>query len=188
MEFHFSAEPPEEIKKAIAEQVDQEQAVYEASRLELERLFHDLSADQLSILKRLVNSIVANQLAGPYWEGVLSAYLMLKHNVCPGCGRNHDEEAAKFLAAEARKQTTISPSGDLEVEGQLVLPEMISPEEYNELCVKYNVLPDEHSIPGPMAPVKCMGCGLDYVSLADRMIKPPGIAGCHGCQSKSAWG
>lgn len=36
--------------------------------------------------------------------------------------------------------------------------------------------------------VTCRGCGLLYISLEDRMLKPPGIDGCSGCQQRSAQG
>ena len=37
-------------------------------------------------------------------------------------------------------------------------------------------------------PFRCSNCGMGYVSLEDRMLRPPGIDGCGGCRLKSAHG
>lgn len=34
----------------------------------------------------------------------------------------------------------------------------------------------------------CAGCGMRYVTLTDRMLKAPGIDGCHGCQARAGQG
>jgi len=36
--------------------------------------------------------------------------------------------------------------------------------------------------------VSCNNCGRVYESLADRMVKPPGIENCDGCVQKTKWG
>ena len=44
----------------------------------------------------------------------------------------------------------------------------------------------------PVAPDKdgvvCASCGLEYVSLEDRMLKKPGVEGCEGCIQAAKWG
>lgn len=50
------------------------------------------------------------------------------------------------------------------------------------LMAQYNVKQKEPGKPE----VICQGCGLEYVSLADRMVKRPDD--CHGCQEKARWG
>lgn len=34
----------------------------------------------------------------------------------------------------------------------------------------------------------CLNCGMQYPSIEDRMLKPPGVEGCSGCQQKAKWG
>lgn len=55
-------------------------------------------------------------------------------------------------------------------------------------CGIYNVKPvDPTALFDPeKSKVVCNGCGLEYVSLADRMLRPPD--GCHGCHEKARWG
>lgn len=50
------------------------------------------------------------------------------------------------------------------------------------LMAQYNVEQVERDKPE----VRCKGCGLVYVSLADRMVKEPDD--CHGCVEKTKWG
>lgn len=54
-----------------------------------------------------------------------------------------------------------------------------SPEETLE---KYNVKRKD----GDPVAVVCLGCGMEYESLADRMLRAPDH--CTGCHSKAAWG
>lgn len=59
-------------------------------------------------------------------------------------------------------------------------------EDLVKKMVEYNVddLRDEDT--GAIIGFKCLGCGMNYQSLEDRMLRAPDD--CHGCQHKSAWG
>ena len=96
--------------------------------------------------------------------GEANAIMRLKHgDMCGGCGEKHVvdplEEERRRLEAERAEQDPAA---------QAALKE-------------YNMeLRDGRFF--------CLGCGLEYVSLEDRMLRAPGADGCHGCHHKSAHG
>lgn len=162
--FHFinPEDMPEEVKQQIEQAMDRQQMGMQTVAHDVQRLFRELDADQLSTLRFLMHTVAHNSEAGFYYEGILATLYSMKANVCPACGEDHDKQIAESMTPESAALVDVDRSA-----------------KANE----YNVAFMESSTTGK---VRCVGCGLEYVSLEDRMVKPP--AECHGCQSKSAWG
>lgn len=96
-EFFELPDLPPEVKEAVEKELDRRMMIAESRRHDIQRLFDELSKDQLLTLRQ-VFSDVSTELSGryaSYLEGCLSAILHYKHNICAGCGENHEE---KFVA------------------------------------------------------------------------------------------
>lgn len=90
MPFAFIGEIPDEIKQQMQENRDRHEMAAEVWRHEVNDLLHTLTAEQLATFRRLLLAMDANTVN--YYNGVTTTLLELKHGVCPGCGKNHDED------------------------------------------------------------------------------------------------
>lgn len=161
----------------------------------LDEFLKSLDKDQLTALHMLVTTSDDKE-SSSYWRGQISMVLNLKYDVCP-CGTDHDAELdAAFQPKDeppthAPNQTDTldgRPIEDVELPGEVVDGEPTGLAEYMDLCEKYNVEPLGDPRDNAVTKVKCKGCGIENPSLDDRMLRPPGIEGCTGCQQQSAWG
>lgn len=195
-------------------------------RHQILNLFNELEQDHLFILRVILSSLASapgkqSSLMASYYEGIASAKLDSRFDVCPGCGENHDErmmDELKFAQGDGVKkievETTHGVDGPIEgldlqrtalqfgttMHEQLELfpekaatpdprtvPETLSGDD-QELMEQYNLddLRDEdtHKLLGFV----CLGCGKNYQSIQDRMLRQPGIEGCDGCINKQKWG
>lgn len=170
--FHFISpdDVPDEVRQQIEQAMDRQQMGLQTVAHDVQRLFRELDADQLSTLRFLMHTVAHNSEAGFYYEGVLATLYSMKANVCPACGEDHDKQIA-----ESMHPSTEGPS----------LGATVTSEEISAQAEQYGVAFLESS---PTGKVRCRGCGTEYVSLADRMIQEPGPAGCSGCQQKAKWG
>lgn len=160
-----------------------------------------LDGDQLNVLSTILHRTSHNPETALRLAGIADALAHQKSNgkFCL-CGQNHQAEIDEML-----KQEGANP-------GLTPIPGVVSGEEanrllsaimgvrpdpadyaeeatYNNVCAEYNVTPNQpwEEVQGN-GRVTCKGCGLEYIHLEDRVLKPPGIDGCHGCQEKSAHG
>lgn len=177
-------------------QHDMYHATVENEQHNLETLFSDMSGpDTLTLVKWLINLLhnSSSDIQISMAIGDLNRQLKTKMNVCPACGKNHDEElrkamdtvpqdgedpeanAARMLAALDTMPTAPEPTKEPE-------PDVRAPTRA-ELLQEYNL--EEGITPGT---VICLGCGMKSISLKDRMLEPAGVDGCHGCQHKAKWG
>jgi hypothetical protein len=181
---------PEEVKQQMREQMDQHHMAIDSFRHDVQRLFEEIDQEHLLTLRHLFNHFAQQTGAvyPAYLEGVAAATLHHRFGVCASCGEDHTAELLKQDGADSQPQ----PPGEGQPAGdQLELPfpadnsvSASDEAEYLLLCEQFNVTPSEGSKPG----VTCRGCGQDYVSLGDRMIKPPGEENCPGCVHKAKWG
>lgn len=181
-------------------------------------LFEELPREHLYTLALLFRAIShtepeeAVRIAARY-DGIASTTLKYRFGVCPGCNKNHEEEAMKIFVAEGGGPKDSDPewkfpepkadavSTSLPMKGASVPSffeddeknsepderDALSPEDIANMVV-YNLddLRDEdtHELLGFI----CKGCGRRYVSIEDRMLREPGVKGCGGCQDKAKWG
>lgn len=125
------------------------------------RLLTEMSPEDLATLMEMLRFCNDNKKGIPYFIGMSSAIQQLQNNRCV-CGNDHD---ADMLTDAAQKLQTERDE-----------------ENAKATMIEYGLQRAEDG------KLYCTGCGMEYQSLDDRMLKPPGVSGCSGCQQKSAWG
>lgn len=153
---------PTEVKRAQEQYQMGHQAFYH-DMLDFLQKQTDEDMVTLSSLVRL-SATNSDQLAGII-EGI-----MVSRGFCPACGKRHDESIDQILEEAEPKVTS---------EVQYLPPDR------QALLEEYNVT-DNDDDPKVDPKVVCLGCGMEYQSLEDRMLRKPNA--CHGCQHKAKWG
>jgi hypothetical protein len=181
---------PEEMKEAIRNTMAQQQMTVESFRHDVQRLFEELKMEHLLTLRHLFSHLMSadDGRYAAYLEGTAAATLFHRFHVCPSCGKDHDKELLETsMEVDGGTQHSIFDKEVIEVEN--------ADDRYRrflQTCRDYGVrIPEGErgNIEDPnKTPVVCMNCGTKYVSLEDRMIKPPGPENCEGCVNKTKWG
>jgi hypothetical protein len=156
----FVSGDPEEIQRHV-------QAVAIERSARFFRLMEELAPPDLATFIEMLNVIIHSDngavVAGKLL-GEAGAIMRLAHgDACFGCGNRHDLD----MLTETQQQVEREREQD-------------SP-EYQAALKEYNM---EHRD----GRLFCAGCGLEYTSMNDRMLRQPGPDGCHGCKQKAAWG
>jgi hypothetical protein len=179
MEF-YQMNPFEEMQRRIAEELGRRRAHYE----EVRNLFKTADAHTLHLLKTIVGSIATSEYPerdAARIEGVIIGHLE-ERGVCSGCGRDHLLDEYQRVVDEG-KEVSESPlvkgiSSD-HSSGEL------AGEALAAALTEYRLRLRSPSDATDKA-VTCVGCGMVYPSLDDRMLSPPDD--CSGCRQKAAWG
>lgn len=180
----------------------------------LHEFFDSLSDENLALMgSYTVDLALAQAHEGTYWQGIIEEKLRVR-GVCHHCGRDHaadllgdDHEPTEDKAvAESNLNGTVTfhgPDGqtftETIVDGKVDVPLWTQPtfEEVTEEQVdaENNIrenattwgvyFVDPANLQGQ---VKCGECDTTFISLEDRMLKPPGVKGCGTCQQKAKWG
>lgn len=125
------------------------------------RFMTELKPEDLGTFVDMLQVAKDNDEFIPYLIGCAMTIQQLQNNRCI-CGNDHDSDAIE------RERLKIQSERE---------------EENNQApMLAYGLIRKEDGR------LHCRDCDLEYVSLNDRMVKPPGASGCHGCQQKSAWG
>ena len=177
---------PPEMQAAFSEQEAHMEMHRQADLHSVRDLLSALDKEQLQALD-LVLRMASSKRRNAMLRGLVDGQLQFRFNICL-CGKNHDED--ELLAAPARAEGVAEES----------LPGFEEPQDADhaqavsadaaargraKLLEEYNLSPG--IIDGVQGFV-CKGCGLYYVSLEDRMLRAPGVEGCHGCQNKAKFG
>lgn len=194
----FMSDDPEEIAAEINRRADLQNAAMEDAMHRRDRLImEDLDDRQLLTLAEMLSFISTSENPvghARYYQGTINAVLKMKFGICPGCGAVH-EDADDFLKRAAEEEAASAPvivvDPPAEEEGEEEADEDFEDmlnyhlgktdqqvHEDNELIV-YNM---ERRGLG----LYCRGCGTQYPSMADRMIKGPDD--CHHCHEKAKHG
>lgn len=155
--------------------------------------------------------------AANYYEGICSG-LLAGRGLCMGCGKDHTKALLEHDAppttqtnesAQAEDRVTVTTD---DLEGTMVEPISVNgvPWEFNDQGVV--ILNDEQKAQmieyglddayviendGPpqflgFACTRCLNSDGSprriFVSIVDRMLRPPGIEGCTACIEKAKWG
>jgi hypothetical protein len=142
------------------------------------QVLHTLNEEQLKMFSVML-AVMSSQesVYATYLDGYVDGLLEQKYNVCPACGRNHDELPPDMVAppppGEAVNEDSTAPTTPY----VLTEEDLANMEEYNLDDLRDE---DTHELLGFI----CKGCQLRYISITDRMLK----RACHGCQLKSAHG
>lgn len=167
--MHLFGSPEE----AIAHQ----QLTHQSRAHEINDFLQSLSKEQLDTLRMLVISMAdpdSGHILAAQHHGMIVQIMALKHAVCV-CGVEH-ESAESLLAPTAVPATDVDQLDTWE--GRRINPDHPSGAA---LMAEYRL----EARPG-FNVLFCTGCGMQYSSLRDRMIKDPDD--CHGCHLKSAQG
>lgn len=183
--------PPEAVERMKLEAL--------ANAHEMHHFINGLDETELMKLIDLIKVVSADGAAAYYYIGVLANKLDVQHGKCMSCGLKHDEELAE-LAGDGGP-VNLNPLNKPVVQNFTGTPRPTpgSPEEkgdpndpvgprgsdkYNENMVNFGMEADDDGSDRVM----CTACGKWYENLADRMVKPAGVAGCPGCIQKNKWG
>lgn len=188
MPFFFQPPTPEQIAE-MEEHQRHHEMMAEDYRHGVQALFTDLGRDHLTSMRGMLHSLAAadnDARLASYYEGLACAALYFKHGVCMGCGVNHDEQAAEALMPKTDEDGTPKPAEGSETPALEGLAEL-TPEDFKNMQ-EYNLddVRDEGTL--RLLGFICKGCGARYVSIADRMLRPPGVEGCGGCIERAKWG
>lgn len=192
---------PEGLKQQLIRQHDKMHQVNDARGHDERALLMELSSDNLQTFERIVGTISQqseNEYAA-FLQGAAAMVLDLQYNICFGCHRNHDIEAAEVMQAEAEKNTAAAEGVPGPIIGDLSPRTVVELwEAGREDWPMLGDFPDDvasyfddwgvSAVVDQFPKVQCNECGLEYKSLSDRMLKKPMLDGCHGCQMKSARG
>lgn len=185
MEFSFlGGEPSEEQQQAMREHQAQQEMVLSYKRTAWTNLLNELNVEQLIVL-RMVLEDTDNPGTSAYLTGVVTGVIQFKHGKCPECGGEHGFDVKHKVVlrdeSDPADHIEIKPSEPLGPDTDAGRAAM----EAYDLDDLREGTPED---PGPILGYVCRNCQMRYVSIEDRMLRPPGPDGCHGCQYKSAHG
>jgi hypothetical protein len=109
MMFSIPLPDPAQIMQHIHDARDRNQMAGEVFRHEVRDLFMGLGPEQLSVLQRMLGHLCEDGATGlaNFWQGWAIALLDTHHNVCAGCGKNHEEEL--LLATKETLDEQVDP-------------------------------------------------------------------------------
>lgn len=184
---------PPEMQEEITKQVDRQHMYHDSIRHDIERLFDELTRDQLVTFRLIFNSLSDEQSGrlAAYYEGITSQTLKLRFNVCGGCGKDHTQELLEATETTETKDGTVIQPSLFENPDEMITNEYkngttLFTENQLQLMEKYNIddLRDEktHELLGFL----CKNCGMRYATIEDRLVRE--VDGCIGCEQKAKWG
>jgi hypothetical protein len=197
MEFNFPFPLPEEVQKALEEAHDKAHMHNEAFGHTVVSFMNDLTPDYLRILRGLFANIRNDDEGGSratlYYEGWITGILQYKFNICPICGKNHDEEIQNLTEPSVQDQDayahkTVSWDAEKPAEPQ---PHRFS-SNANEVDLERDRLMDQYHLEGvtndadEVILYRCERCHMEYPSIEARIQTAP--EECVGCFQKAAWG
>lgn len=141
-------------------------------RMRHDRFMDELTKEQLHTFHEICHIMMTNEGYAHFLIGCSSTIMRLKHDTCP-CGNDHEK-----LNAEMLEQTRAEMNIPSQVERTISTAATVD----EGLMKEYMLAPNDHGT------LSCTGCGMDYQSLDDRMLRNPGMDGCSGCQYKSGHG
>lgn len=197
---------PGEFLAHVQQQAESAHGEMQAFQNDLRRLLgEELTVEQLITLRRVIAYVGASEgRTAMYYEGVITAIIEHKHGLCGGCGKDHlldtltrvephpDEDEPTTVETLGGEKITFTSSVSPQPDTRREYPPDSEREENME---KYGLREadamdfERGLIAGPdERPVFCKECGALYQSLEDRMLRPPLVDGCQGCQHKAAHG
>jgi hypothetical protein len=209
MTFPFFSNP-EEFAAHMQEHANQEHMSYTDSVHKVKDFLDGLDRDGLEALDIILRSVIVQADTAHMVRGQITQIAHKKFDICP-CGEDHDpaKEFQTPLLPQQKAPTipnTATEHGGRPIEDVELPGDETSQERAAREMVEATVLTDEELMSeygleldpnygkpmseGMMPPQKyrCINCQSGYPSLQDRMLKPPGVIGCSGCQQKGKWG
>lgn len=197
MSSMFFAMDPEEAKR----HVEMNQMANESATHGIISFIESLNEDHLDTMSMLLLSVngEGGDLLGAQLNGMIRQIMKFKYGRCQ-CGKRHEsldgisleETAVKPAANETKLRDDFSGAQTSWPEGYESVAQP-SPEPADPLIVlaaaaekEFDLLKQYNLYKHSSGKLTCIGCGLEYISLRDRMVKEPND--CHGCQLKAGHG
>lgn len=179
--FIGTPENLEAMQRQMQEAQDRAMMAATAARHQITRFFDELSIEQMTTLRTILSHVQNQPQIAFFYDGIAAQTLNLKHNVCAGCGVDHDQEELDALGKLSNGETSKDRHPSVPA------PSDDEREKYVAAMDHYGVEPltDDVDLYGP---VRCKNCKKEYVNLADRMVDKPGPEGCEGCVLKTKFG
>jgi hypothetical protein len=184
------------------EDADRYRQMHDVAAHELNRLIEELGEDQLRVLCMMIDSIAISQepiRTAAYLSGRITQAQQHRFGICAACDKNHDKE----LLGDDHQPIPPSanapePPPNVAVRRSLPVVEEMPftpigsklPLALHEskLMAEYGLDDLRDAETDQLIGFICKNCEKKYVSIADRMLEPPGVKGCDGCQHKAKWG
>lgn len=191
------------------EEVERAQTEVDVVRHEFIRFLDEMDDDGLRLMETLLDGMATSDHAprmAAFFSGKIGQMRHTKFNICAACNKNHDKDlqditgdgpaspdptsrpdVPPFVAAR-RKLDEATEGGDAQ---PLWTPiGSTEPMTEGELNTMAMFKLDDIRLEGTneLMAFACLGCGIHYATIQDRMIKPRGVEGCHGCQQKAKFG
>lgn len=196
-----NGEMPPELQAQLEAQQAHEQ-MHRQDEVHRRNAFLDkLNEDDIDLLDTIVFLCRENKQFSAYMRGQIAMFRMHKFGTCT-CGVNHAEEAKEMLnnpPSEDRdsltKEVIEKDDPDDDPEG-IYEPEIVedgnaalraASSEFDQAAERADNM-KKYGLEEWDGKYRCTNCHLSYESVEDRMLRSPGIDGCHGCQHKAATG
>ena len=176
-------ELPEEVKQEAL----RHQASADEYRHTVARMFDEMPEDHLKAILGIMHNLTnlpSRQAMGlaSFYEGIAAGKLHQRFNICIGCGLDHDKALNDMGGGgEAKEHADSDPPKDPTEPTELPPEDLSNMEKFGLDDVR-----DEDTL--KLLYFVCLGCGMHYQSIEDRMKEPPGPEGCSGCRQKAKWG
>lgn len=149
-----------------------------ALRMRHDGFMDELNEEQLATFNEMMNVVSGNEAYAHFLLGASTTILRVKFGSCP-CGEDHSSPAHPLIE-QTRAEMGVQVPVQVPVKVEHAVAPVLSVDE--DLMKEYTLAPNNHGT------LSCTGCGMDYQSLDDRMLRNPGPDGCSGCQYKSGHG
>lgn len=180
---------PEDMPEEVRQQIEHHQMIVISHGHEVHRFINELNEEQLDTLRGILMNYWDRPTAA-FLVGTVATTLVHKFDRCPVCGEKHDE-ALHDMAGDGDKQEVSEDEQYKNFHGTKLTP--MSEEDWTKFIriLPKTIMDALHDynlglMPGVWPMVICKGCGLEYVSIEDRMLRS--TDGCHGCHEKSKTG
>jgi hypothetical protein len=179
MSSMFFPMDPEEAQR----HVEMHQMATESVTHSILSFIENLNEDQLDTMSSILLSVGGENgdLLGAQLNGMIRQIVKFRYGRCQ-CGKRHESLDGISLDGTAVRPEPVVNAGPVEPPqpaDPLILLAAASEKEVS-LLKQYNLY--KHS----SGKLTCVGCGLEYISLRDRMVKEPDD--CHGCKLKAGHG
>lgn len=192
---------PEEIERANAEM--------DVIRHEFIRFLDEMDDDGLRLMETMLDGMAISDHASrmaAFFSGKIGQMRHDKFKICAACNKNHDKDL-QALTGDGPASPSPTPRPDLP-------PFVAARRKLDEAAEDSNVQPlytpigstepmtegelntmamfklDDIRLEGTneLMAFVCLGCGIHYPTIEERISKPRGVEGCAGCQQKAKFG
>jgi hypothetical protein len=170
----------------IERQTAMQTATREVMGHDLRRMLDEIPEEHLRTLIMVIDSITMSdkpERLGAYLVGRAASAMETRFKVCSACGSKHDDasELDVPLPVKARRKSEASDWTPIGSKNPIGLNE-------SGTMLLYGLDDLRNEETGELVGFICTNCQQRYPTIQDRMLQPPGVEGCSGCQQKAKFG